>query len=97
MQADKLAGLLRDLDLGARGDRRRFRRSSGLAADRRATPRRGRQARHGVDLGRRLRSRCCSPLHYCGESIRVAWRGGMAAVVELPEWAEVLERNPAQP
>ena len=32
--------------------------------------------------------------HYCGESIRAAWQGGMAAVVELPEWAEVLERNP---
>jgi pimeloyl-ACP methyl ester carboxylesterase len=32
---------------------------------------------------------------YCGESIRVAWEEGMEAVVELPEWAEVLERNPA--
>jgi pimeloyl-ACP methyl ester carboxylesterase len=32
--------------------------------------------------------------HYCGESIRAAWQGGMDAVVELPEWAEVLERNP---
>ena len=32
---------------------------------------------------------------YCGESIRVAWQSGMEAVVELPEWAEVLERNPA--
>jgi pimeloyl-ACP methyl ester carboxylesterase len=32
---------------------------------------------------------------YCGESIRVAWRSGMEAVVELPEWQEVLERNPA--
>ena len=31
--------------------------------------------------------------HYCGESIRAAWQGGMEAVVELPEWAEVLERN----
>ncbi len=31
---------------------------------------------------------------YCGESIRAAWEGGMEAVVELPEWAEVLERNP---
>ncbi len=31
---------------------------------------------------------------YCGESIRAAWVGGMEAVVELPEWAEVLERNP---
>ncbi len=33
--------------------------------------------------------------HYCGESIRAAWTGGMEAVVALPEWAEVLERNPA--
>lgn len=32
---------------------------------------------------------------YCGESLRAAWQGGMEAVVELPEWAEVLERNPA--
>jgi pimeloyl-ACP methyl ester carboxylesterase len=32
--------------------------------------------------------------HYCGESIRAAWQGGMEAVVELPEWSEVLERNP---
>lgn len=31
---------------------------------------------------------------YCGESIRAAWQGGMEAVVELPEWTEVLERNP---
>jgi hypothetical protein len=31
---------------------------------------------------------------YCGESLRAAWQGGMEAVVELPEWAEVLERNP---
>jgi pimeloyl-ACP methyl ester carboxylesterase len=33
-------------------------------------------------------------VHYCGESIRAAWQAGMEAVVELPEWAEVLERNP---
>jgi pimeloyl-ACP methyl ester carboxylesterase len=31
---------------------------------------------------------------YCGESIRAAWQGGMEAVVELPEWDEVLTRNP---
>ncbi len=31
---------------------------------------------------------------YCGDSIYAAWRGGMAAVVELPEWADLLERNP---
>lgn len=33
--------------------------------------------------------------HYCGESLKAAWNGGMAAVAALPEWAEVLERNPA--
>jgi pimeloyl-ACP methyl ester carboxylesterase len=33
--------------------------------------------------------------HYCGGTIHAAWNGGMEAVVALPEWAEVLERNPA--
>ena len=33
--------------------------------------------------------------HYCGGSIRAAWTGGMEAVADLPEWQEVLERNPA--
>ncbi len=33
--------------------------------------------------------------HYCGGSIRAAWTGGMADVAALDEWAEVLERNPA--
>lgn len=32
--------------------------------------------------------------HYCGDSIAAAWRGGMEAVAALPDWAEVLERNP---
>jgi hypothetical protein len=32
--------------------------------------------------------------HYCGDSIAAAWRHGMAAVTDLPEWAEVLERRP---
>jgi pimeloyl-ACP methyl ester carboxylesterase len=32
--------------------------------------------------------------HYCGDSIAAAWRYGMDAVTALPEWAEVLERNP---
>jgi len=34
-------------------------------------------------------------VHYCGGSFQAAWTGGMEAVVALPEWAEVLERNPA--
>jgi pimeloyl-ACP methyl ester carboxylesterase len=33
--------------------------------------------------------------HYCGDSIAAAWRYGMEAVTQLPEWSEVLERNPA--
>jgi pimeloyl-ACP methyl ester carboxylesterase len=33
--------------------------------------------------------------HYCGDSIAAAWRGGMEAVIALPEWGEVLERNQA--
>ena len=32
--------------------------------------------------------------HYCGGSLAAAWHGGMEAVVDLPEWAEVLEQNP---
>ncbi|MGZ4759770.1 MAG: alpha/beta fold hydrolase [Acidimicrobiales bacterium] len=31
--------------------------------------------------------------HYCSGAIRAAWAGGMEAVVALPEWSEVLERN----
>jgi hypothetical protein len=33
-------------------------------------------------------------VHYCGENIKAVWNGGMEAVVMLPEWQEVLERNP---
>ena len=33
-------------------------------------------------------------VHYCGDSIRAAWFGGMEAVAELPEWQDVLNANP---
>ncbi|HEX5268248.1 MAG TPA: alpha/beta hydrolase [Acidimicrobiales bacterium] len=33
-------------------------------------------------------------VHYCGNSIATAWQKGMEAVVDLPEWQEVIERNP---
>lgn len=33
-------------------------------------------------------------VHYCGGSLRAAWASGMEAVASLPEWSEVLERNP---
>jgi pimeloyl-ACP methyl ester carboxylesterase len=31
--------------------------------------------------------------YYCMPSTGAAWRGGMEAVVELPQWQEVLEKN----
>ena len=31
--------------------------------------------------------------HYCGGSLAAAWTSGMEAVADLPEWAEVIERN----
>ena len=31
---------------------------------------------------------------YCSPSIQAAWADGMEAVAALPEWAEVVERNP---
>ncbi len=33
-------------------------------------------------------------VHYCGGSIQAAWQDGMEAVADLPEWQEVIERNP---
>jgi len=94
MQADKLAGLLRALDVGPAV----IVGGSGGARVSLLTA-----ARHS-DVAAKLAMLWISggvyglmllATHYCGESIRVAWRGGMEAVVELPEWAEVLERNPA--
>lgn len=94
MQADRLAGLLQALDMapatiiGGSGGAR----VSLLAA-----------ARH-PDVASNLAMWWISGgvfglmtlgVVYCGESIRAAWQGGMEAVIELPEWAEVLERNPA--
>jgi pimeloyl-ACP methyl ester carboxylesterase len=32
--------------------------------------------------------------YYCMPSAGAAWRGGMEAVVELPQWQEVLDKNP---
>ncbi len=93
MQADHLAGLLRHLDMtpavifGGSGGAR----VSLLAA-----------AKH-PDVAAAVAMVWISggvygllnlATHYCGESIHAAWTGGMEAVTELPEWQEVLERNP---
>jgi pimeloyl-ACP methyl ester carboxylesterase len=34
-------------------------------------------------------------MHYCGQSLVKAWHGSMEDVVALPEWEEVLQRNPS--
>ena len=93
VQADALAGLLRHLDMspavisgGSGGSR-----VSLLAA-----------ARHPeVASGLAVWWISGGPVglmslgvHYCGGSITAAWQKGMEAVAELPEWQEVLERNP---
>jgi pimeloyl-ACP methyl ester carboxylesterase len=94
MQADRLAGLLQTLDMtpavifgGSGGSRislltvaRHPEVAAGLAM---------------VWISGGTYGLMGLALVYCGESIRAAWRGGMEAVVKLPEWNEVLERNPA--
>jgi pimeloyl-ACP methyl ester carboxylesterase len=94
MQADRLAGLLRTLDMkpavifgGSGGSR-----VSLLTAARHPEVAAGLAM---VWMSGGTYGLMGLALVYCGESIRVAWRGGMEAVVELPEWQEVLERNPA--
>jgi len=93
MQADTLAGLLRTLDLapavlmgGSGGSR-----VSLLTA-----------VRH-PDVADKLAMVWISggvygllllAVHYCGESVRAAWQGGMEAVADLPEWADVIAQNP---
>lgn len=94
MQADTLAGLLRALDLapaivlgGSGGSR-----VSLLTAGRHPEVVRA-LALWWISGG--ALGLVALGYHYCSESIRAAWTEGMEAVVELPEWQEVLTRNPA--
>ncbi|MGW1028559.1 alpha/beta fold hydrolase [Streptomyces sp. NPDC002577] len=94
MQADVLAGLLRHLDMtpaviagGSGGSRISL-----------LTAARHRDVAAGVAMwwiSGGAYGLMSIGNYYCGNSIRAAWEGGMEAVVALPEWAEVLERNPA--
>jgi pimeloyl-ACP methyl ester carboxylesterase len=34
-------------------------------------------------------------MHYCGQNLLRAWQDGMDAVAALPEWEEVISRNPS--
>jgi pimeloyl-ACP methyl ester carboxylesterase len=93
MQADHLAGLLRELEMtpavifGGSGGAR----VSLLTA---ATHPDVAQALAMTWISGGVYGLLLLATHYCGESIRAAWQDGMEGVVELPEWAEVLERNP---
>jgi pimeloyl-ACP methyl ester carboxylesterase len=94
MQADALAGLLRQLGLapaviigGSGGSR-----VSLLTAARHPDVARG-LAMWWISGG--VYGLMTLGVHYCGGSLQAAWGHGMEAVTQLPEWAEVLERNPA--
>jgi pimeloyl-ACP methyl ester carboxylesterase len=94
MQADVLAGLLTHLDLapavivGGSGGAR----VSLMAAARHPEVAAG-VAMWWISGG--VYGQMTLGVHYCGGSIAAAWKtGSMEAVVELDEWAEVLERNP---
>jgi pimeloyl-ACP methyl ester carboxylesterase len=93
MQADRLAGLLRHLDMapavifGGSGGSRISLLTTAFHPD----------VASGLGMvwiSGGVYGLLSLATHYCGESIRAAWQDGMQGVVELPEWAEVLERNP---
>jgi pimeloyl-ACP methyl ester carboxylesterase len=94
MQADALAGLLRHLDMtpaviagGSGGSRVSL-----------LTAARHRDVAQGLALwwiSGGIYGLMVLGTHYCGESLRVAWTEGMDAVAALPEWSEVIERNPS--
>ncbi|GGV34394.1 alpha/beta hydrolase [Actinomadura cremea] len=93
MQADALAGLLRRLDMapavlaGGSGGSRVSLLTAALHRDVAAGA-----ALWWISGG--VYGLLSIANHYCGASIRAAWEGGMEAVAALPEWAEVIERNP---
>jgi pimeloyl-ACP methyl ester carboxylesterase len=94
MQADALAGLLRHLDMtpaviiGGSGGAR----VSLLTASRHPDVASG-LAIWWISGG--VYGLLSLATHYCGGSLAAAWTGGMADVVALDEWQEVLERNPS--
>jgi pimeloyl-ACP methyl ester carboxylesterase len=94
MQADVLAGLLRQLDMAPAV----IAGGSGGARVSLLTAARHRDVASGLALwwisGGPF-GLITLATHYCGPSLRKAWTDGMAAVADLPEWAGVIERNPA--
>lgn len=94
MQADVLAGLLRSLDMAPAvviG-------GSGGARVSLLTAARHREVAAGLAMWwitGGVYGLMSLGTHYCSGSIAAAWMRGMEGVVGLEEWAEVLDRNPA--
>ena len=93
MQADTLAALIRELDLGpaviAGGSGGA--RVSLLSAERHPDVASG-LATWWISGG--VYGLMVLGVHYCGASLKAAWTGGMADVADLPEWGGVIADNP---
>src|SRR4051812_33025868 len=94
MQADALAALLRHLDMAPAV----IAGGSGGSRVSLLTAARHRDVAQGLALwwiSGGVYGLMVLGAHYCGESIRAAWTGGREAVAALPDWSEVIERNPS--
>lgn len=94
MQADACAGLLRALELGPAV----IAGGSGGARVSLLTATRHRDVAAALAiwwLSGGVQGLISLGTHYCAGSIVAAWSDGMEAVAALPEWSEVLERNPS--
>ncbi|HZP28193.1 MAG TPA: alpha/beta hydrolase [Acidimicrobiia bacterium] len=94
MQADTLAALLRHLDMAPAV----IAGGSGGSRVSLLTAARHREVASGLALwwiSGGAFGLMSLGLHYCGQSLLAAWEGSMDDVVALPEWEEVLQRNPA--
>ena len=93
MQADVLAGLLKHLEMAPAV----IAGGSGGARASMLTAARHRDLASGLAvwwISGGVYGLMTLGTHYCGGSLAAAWHGGMQAVVALPEWEEVLRRNP---
>lgn len=94
MHADVLAGLLTELDMTAAV----IAGGSGGARVSLLTAARHREVAAGLAvwwISGGVFGLMTLGTHYCGGSLETAWKHDMEAVADLPEWAEVTERNPA--
>jgi pimeloyl-ACP methyl ester carboxylesterase len=93
MQADVLAGLLRELDLAPAV----IAGGSGGARVSLLTAARHRDVASGLAMwwiSGGVFGLMTLGVHYCSGSLKAAWNGTMEDVAELPEWAQVIGLNP---